>query len=53
MGNRRNCKRKYDRTRDPEERREQGREYRKEKLREERSNIERKNEPQLEVKAGM
>ena len=52
MGNQRNCKRKYDRTRDPEARREHGREYRKKK-REECSNIERENQPQLEVEAGM
>ena len=51
MGNRRNCTRKYDRTRDPDERREHGRESRKIK-REALSNIERENQPQLEVEVG-
>ena len=44
--------RKYDRTRDPKERREEGRESRKRK-REALSNIEKENQPQLEVEAGM
>ena len=52
MGNRRNCTRKYDRTRNPEERREEGRESHKIK-REALSNIERENQPQPEVEAGM
>ena len=52
MGNRRNCKRKYNRTRGTEERREECREYRK-RNREENSNIERENQPQLEVETGM
>ena len=52
MGNRRSCKRIYDRTRDPKERRQHGREYRKNE-REECSNIERENQPQLEVEVGM
>ena len=52
MGNRRNFKRKYDRTRDYKERREHGIQYRKKK-REEYSNIEMENQPQLEVEAGM
>ena len=52
MGNQRNCKRKYDQKRDPEERREKGRESRKKK-REESSNIEKENQPQLQVEAYM
>ena len=52
MGNRRNCTRKYGRKRDLEERREEMRQSRKRK-REALSNIERENQPQLEVEAGM
>ena len=52
MGNQMKCTRKYDRKRDPEERREKTREYRKRK-REALSNIERENQPQLEVEIGM
>ena len=52
MGNRRNCMRKYDQTRDPEECRDQGREYRQIK-REAVSNIEREMQTQLEVELGM
>ena len=52
MGNRSNCTRKYDQTRDPEEHREEGRESHKRK-REALSNIERENKPQLEVEASM
>ena len=51
MGNQRNCKRKYDQTRDPKKRREHGRESRKRKG-ETLSNIERENQPQIEVEAG-
>ena len=52
MGNQRTCARKYDRKRDPEERREETRQSRKTKI-EALSNIERENQPQLEVEAGM
>ena len=52
MGNRRNCTRKYDRTRDPEEHREEGRESCKRKQ-ESLSNIERENQPKLEFEAGL
>ena len=52
MGNRRNCTKKYDRKRDPEERREEMRQSRKRKI-EEISNIEGENQSQLEVEAGM
>ena len=52
MGNRRNFERKYDRKRDLEELREETRESRKRK-RETLSNIERENQPQLEVEEGM
>ena len=52
MGNRRNCTRKYDRKRDPEERREETRQSRKRKI-EALSNIEGENQPHLEVKVGM
>ena len=52
MGNWKNCTRKYDRKRDPEEHREVTREYRKRKT-EALSNIEGENQPQLEVEAGM
>ena len=52
MGNRRNCTRKYDRKKDPEERREEMRES-CERKREALSNIERENQPQLEVEADM
>ena len=52
MRNQRNFKRKYDRTRDIEERREYKRNYYKRK-KEERTNIERENQSQLEVEAGM
>ena len=52
MENQRNHKRKYDRTWDPKDHSEHGREYRKRK-REECSNIGRENQPQLEVEASM
>lgn len=52
MGNQRNCKRKYDRTRDIEAHREYGRNYYKIK-KEENLNIESENQSQLEVEAGM
>ena len=52
MGNRRNCARKYDRKRDPEERREEMRGYCKRK-RETLSNMEGENQPQLEVETSM
>ena len=52
MGNGRNCMRKYDRKRDPEERREEPRQSRKRKI-EALSNIEGENQPQLEVETGM
>ena len=52
MGKRRNCTRKYDRTRHSEEHREEGRESRKRKI-EALSNIEGENQPQLEVETGM
>ena len=52
MGNRSNCTRKYDKKRDPEERREETRQYRKRKI-EALSNIEGENKPQLEVETGM
>ena len=52
MGNRRNCTRKYDRKRDPEERREETRKSRKRKI-EALSNIEGGNQPQLEVETCM
>ena len=52
MGNRRNCTIKYDRKRDPKERREEMGESCKRK-REALSNIERENQPQPEVEAGM
>ena len=52
MGNWTNCTRKYDWKRDPEERREETRQYRKRKI-EALSNIEGENQPQLEVEAGM
>ena len=52
MGNQRNCVRKYDQTKDPEKHRDEGRESRKRK-REALSNIERENQPQLEVEVGM
>ena len=52
MGNQRNFTRKYDLTRDLGERREEGRESHKRK-REALSNIERENQPQLEVEIGM
>ena len=52
MGNQRTCVRKYDRKRDPEECREEMRQYRKRKL-EALSNIEEENQPQAEIEAGM
>ena len=52
MGNRRNCTRKYDRKRDPNEHREGTRQSRKRKI-EALSNIEGENQPQLDVEAGM
>ena len=52
MGNRRNCTRRYDRKRYPEEHREETRESHK-REREALSNIEGENQPQLEVEAGM
>ena len=52
MGNQRNCVRKYDRKRDPEERREVTRQYHKRKL-EALSNIEEENKPQEEIEEGM
>ena len=52
MGNRRNCTRKYDRKRDPEERREEKRHSRKRKI-EALSNIVGENQPQLEVEVGI
>ena len=47
-----NCTRKYDRKRDPEERREETRQSWKRKI-EALSNIERENQPQLEVEVDM
>ena len=52
MGNRRTCARKYGRKRDPEERREEMRQYRKRKL-EALSNIEEENQPQAKIEAGI
>ena len=52
MGNWKNCTRKYDWKSDPQERREKMRQSRKRKI-EELSNIEGKNQPQLEVEVGM
>ena len=52
MGNWRNCTRKYDWKRDPEECREETRQSRKRNI-EALSNIEGENQPQLEVEAGM
>ena len=52
MGNRRNCVRKYDKKRDPEEHREETRQSRKRKI-EALSNIGGENQPQLKVEAGM
>ena len=52
MGNRRTCARKYDRKRDPEERREETRKSRKRKI-EALSNIEGENQPQAELEVGM
>ena len=52
MGNWRNCARKYDRKRDPDEHREETRQSRKRKI-EALSNIEGENQPQLEVEASM
>ena len=52
MGNRRNCTRKSDRKRDPEEHREETRQSRKRKI-ETLSNIEGENQPQLEVETCM
>ena len=52
MGNQRNCTRKYDRKRDPKECREETRQSRKRKI-EALSNIEGKNQPQLEVETSM
>ena len=52
MGNRRTCARKYDRKRDPEERREETRKSHKRKL-EALWNIEEENKPQAEIEAGM
>ena len=52
VGNQRNCTRKYDRKRDPKERREEMRQSLKGKI-EALSNIEGEKQPQLEVEAGM
>ena len=52
MGNWRNCTRKYDQKRDPEERREEMRQSRKIKI-EALSNIEGENQPQLEIEASI
>ena len=52
MGNWRNCKRKYDWIRDIEARRECSRNYYK-RRKEEHLNIEKENQSQLEVEAGM
>ena len=52
MGNQKNFARKYDRKRDPEERREETRQYRKRKI-EALSNIEGENQPPPEIEAGM
>ena len=52
MGNRRNCSKKYDRKRDPEEHREETRQSRKIKIKA-LSNIKGENQPQLEVEVGM
>ena len=52
IGNRRNCTRKYDQKRDPEEHREETRQSRKRKI-EALSNIEGENQPQLEVETCM
>ena len=52
MGNRRTCARKYDRKRDPEERREVTRQFRKRKL-EALSNIEEENQPQEEIESSI
>ena len=52
MRNQRNCVRKYDKKRDPEERREETRQTHKRKL-EALSNIEEENQPQAEIEASM
>ena len=52
MGNRRTCARKYDRKRDPKERREETRQSRKRKI-EALSNIQGENKPQAEIESGM
>ena len=52
MGNWRNCKRKYDRRRDPEEHREETKKSHKIKI-EALSNVEGENQPQLEVETRM